>query len=697
MKRRTWVASLCFIAACASEPSPLPPAAQPPALAAAIPEGRTPAERRELFRTALSLYERGDLDSADALLRRLAPVYPELADYVLRYLAKIADARGDAAGALTTWQALLDRFPDSVWKGEAELAVGRARAAEGNWRAAAEQLAAARRDLKDGIERASALGLASEAASRLGNLGTARALSVELRSRYPQTTEARAAREQAWAERDTIALATAGSAHEEISLLLSEGEATRALELVRSAEERFRSPNELPELLWLEASARFRLGDREAGERVLEQIRATYPRHPVAAAALFRLGSLAWNRDDDATALRLFGVYGRRYPNGSQAAESIYAIARIHQEARRYPLAAAQFARLAKIYPKSPLASEARFRVGWCQYRAGNHARAAEVFAALAERGSSDRAAAYYWQARASGDAGSYESVLREYPESYYASLAEHRLGRPEGSALAGRIARAPANENSEPACTSSDPHIARFDELKAMSLASLARGELAVFQERVSGCDGFLIHAWLDVGGYRQSVGRAVRTGGCARDSPWLRFCYPLGFREIVERESANRSLDPYLVAALIRQESLFDTDAHSSANALGLMQILPATAERLATESGKTDFQTERLLDPSDNIALGTLYLQKVLGRYDGDLPRGLAAYNAGEAAVDKWQSRYPDVEDDEFVESISYRETRSYVKRVLTNRRVYEALYGARSAAPEGSSRGASRGLE
>ena len=173
MKRRTWVASLCFIAACASEPSPLPPAAQPPALAAAIPEGRTPAERRELFHTALSLYERGDLESADALLRRLAPVFPELADYVLRYLAKIADARGDAAGALTTWQALLDRFPDSVWKGEAELAVGRARAAEGNWRAAAEQLAAARRDLKDGIERASALGLASEAASRLGNLGTA--------------------------------------------------------------------------------------------------------------------------------------------------------------------------------------------------------------------------------------------------------------------------------------------------------------------------------------------------------------------------------------------------------------------------------------------------------------------------------------------------------------------------------------------
>jgi soluble lytic murein transglycosylase len=280
--------------------------------------------------------------------------------------------------------------------------------------------------------------------------------------------------------------------------------------------------------------------------------------------------------------------------------------------------------------------------------------------------------------------------LLREYPESYYASLAERRLGRPEGSSLAGRIARPPTTVRPEPRCASSDQHLVRFDELKAMGLAPLARGELAVFQEQISGCDAFLINAWLDVEGYRQSVGRAVHAGGCGLDSVWLRFCYPLAFWGVVERESTDRSVDAYLVTALIRQESLFDTNARSSANALGLMQILPATAERLATVTGNADFQSERLLDPVDNIALGTLYLQQLLGRYGGDLPRGLAAYNAGEAAVDKWQRRYPNMEDDEFVESISYRETRGYVKRVLTNRRIYEALYRARPAAPEASSR-------
>ena len=197
--------------------------------------------------------------------------------------------------------------------------------------------------------------------------------------------------------------------------------------------------------------------------------------------------------------------------------------------------------------------------------------------------------------------------------------------------------------------CLVADPHLTRFDELKAMSLATLARGELAAYQDRVSGCDGFLIRSWMDVGGYRQSVGHALRAGGCSLNAVWLRFCYPL------------------------------DSEARSPANALGLMQILPATGRRLAAESGAADFSAAELYEPARNVALGTAYLRELHDRYGGNLPRVLAAYNAGEAAVDKWQRRYPDVEDDEFVESISYRETRGYVKRVLQNRRLYEALYG------------------
>jgi soluble lytic murein transglycosylase len=682
MKR--WLAALMFLAACAPEPSPLPPSSSPVATAAAIPEGRTPAERRELFGAALSLFDRGEFSSAEPLFARVAAVYPELADYALRYLAKIASERGDESRALAEWQALLDGHGDSVWRGEAELELARARAAEQNWSAAASLLDAANHDLKTPADRAAALELESDVALRLGNEAQAAALARELRTHYPRSPEAAAAREQAWQKRDSL-LASAERAREEISLLLSEGDAARALELSRLAEHRFPADRDAPELLWLEATALSRIGERAAAEQALEHLRAAYPRHPVAPRALFRLGSLAWNRDDDEKALRAFGLYVRQYPTGPQAAEAIYAGARIHQEARRYPLAAREFARLVRLYPKSSLASEARFRVGWCEYRAGNSGRAAAIFADVARGGGAEAAGSLYWQARASGDEAVYRRLLRDYPESYYAELAEARLGQSPGSALSGRISAATDGPASPATCPVADPHLTKFDELRTMSLDALARGELAAYQDRVPGCDRFFIRSWMEVRGYRQSVGRALRAGGCGLNGSWLRFCYPLGFWDLVEREATARALDPLLVAALIRQESLFDSEARSSADALGLMQILPATGRRLAAESGSTDFTAADLYEPGRNVALGTTYLQNLRDRYGGNLPRVLAAYNAGEAAVDKWQRRYPDMEDDAFVESISYRETRGYVKRVLQNRRLYEALYGESAPSP------------
>ncbi len=680
MKR--WLAALVFLAACAPKPSPLPPSAAPVATAAAIPEGRMPAERRELFEAALSLFDRGELTTAEPLFARVAAVYPELADYALRYLAKIAAARGDEPRALAEWQTLLDQHGDSVWRGEAELELARARAAEQRWGEAAGLLAAANHDLKTPADRAATLGLESDVALRLGNEAQAAALVRELRTSYPRSREAAAARERAWQARDSL-LANAEAAREEISLLLSEGDAARALELSRLAERRFPADRDTPELVWLEATALSRVGEPAAAEQTLDRLRAAYPRHPVAARALYRLGSLAWNRDDDEKALRAFGLYVRQYPAGPQAAEAIYACARIHQEARRYPLAAREFARLARSYPKSSLASEARFRVGWCEYRAGNRARAAAVFADVARGGGTEAAGSLYWQARASGDEAAYRRLLRDYPGSYYAGLAETRLGQSAGSALSGRISAATDSPAKAATCPVVDPHLTRFDELRAMSLDALARGELAAYQERVPGCDGFFIRSWMDVGGYRQSIGRALRAGGCGLDASWLRFCYPLGFWDLLERETAARALDPFLVAALIRQESLFDSEARSSADALGLMQILPATGRRLAAESGSPEFSAAELYEPGRNVALGTTYLRNLRDRYGGNLPRVLAAYNAGEAAVDKWQRRYPDMEDDAFVESISYRETRGYVKRVLQNRRLYEALYGEGAA--------------
>lgn len=137
-----------------------------------------------------------------------------------------------------------------------------------------------------------------------------------------------------------------------------------------------------------------------------------------------------------------------------------------------------------------------------------------------------------------------------------------------------------------------------------------------------------------------------------------------------------------------MIRQESLFDVEAVSSANARGLMQLLPSTAARVARGIDRADFRTESLFEPESNVALGAAYLHELLDRYRNNVERAVAAYNAGEAAVDKWQLRYASLQDDEFVESISFRETRSYVKRVLQNERIYRALYSQRISGDTGT---------
>jgi soluble lytic murein transglycosylase len=156
-------------------------------------------------------------------------------------------------------------------------------------------------------------------------------------------------------------------------------------------------------------------------------------------------------------------------------------------------------------------------------------------------------------------------------------------------------------------------------------------------------------------------------------------RLLYPLAFWASVRREADANGVDPLLVEAVMRQESLFDPDARSPADARGLMQLLASTAEKL-TASGSID-----LTQPDLNIQLGTRYLHILLARFGSDTLKALAAYNGGEAAVEKWQQRFPDLDPDEFVENISYRETRDYVKRVVTNYRKYQQLYAA--GAPPG----------
>jgi soluble lytic murein transglycosylase len=145
-------------------------------------------------------------------------------------------------------------------------------------------------------------------------------------------------------------------------------------------------------------------------------------------------------------------------------------------------------------------------------------------------------------------------------------------------------------------------------------------------------------------------------------------RLRYPLSYEHIVVGHAENYDLDPALLAAVIYRESKFDARARSSSGAIGLMQLLPATAQGIALHTGGTRFRVADLYDPEINVRYGSFYLQRLLTKY-GDTRLALAAYNAGQANVDGWL---------EANEGIAFPETREYVDSVLELRDIYADAY-------------------
>jgi soluble lytic murein transglycosylase len=149
-----------------------------------------------------------------------------------------------------------------------------------------------------------------------------------------------------------------------------------------------------------------------------------------------------------------------------------------------------------------------------------------------------------------------------------------------------------------------------------------------------------------------------------------YARLRYPLEYEHIVTGHARNYDLDPALLAAVIYRESKFDPDAVSASGAIGLMQLLPDTAQGIAQLTGGTGFRLKDLYDPEINVRYGSFYLRRLLQKYDGDTELALAAYHAGQGNVDEWLADG---------ERIAFAETREYVDDVLALRDVYRRAYG------------------
>jgi soluble lytic murein transglycosylase len=157
------------------------------------------------------------------------------------------------------------------------------------------------------------------------------------------------------------------------------------------------------------------------------------------------------------------------------------------------------------------------------------------------------------------------------------------------------------------------------------------------------------------------------------------LRVIFPLDYWPLIRKYSEAQSLDPYLMAALIAQESTFTADIRSAANAYGLMQLIPSAGRQYARKAGLGRYSQRLLTQPESNVRMGMAYFKDLSDRFGGN-HFALAGYNAGPHRVSRWISERPAVAQDEFIDDIPFPETQAYVKRILGTAEDYRRLYGA-----------------
>jgi soluble lytic murein transglycosylase len=184
-----------------------------------------------------------------------------------------------------------------------------------------------------------------------------------------------------------------------------------------------------------------------------------------------------------------------------------------------------------------------------------------------------------------------------------------------------------------------------------------------------------------------RRAYPQFLAAGGEDLPADILQIIFPLDYWPLIQKYSEKHDLDPFLVAALMAQESTFTAEIRSSANARGLMQLMPSTGRRYARKVGISKFTTASLLQPETNVRLGTQYFKDLVDQFGG-VHYALAGYNAGEHRVVRWLNEAPGLPADEFIDNIPFPETQNYVKRIMGTAEDYRRLYGTGLLDPNAS---------
>lgn len=631
------------------------------------------------LRHARDSVRQGETQRAERLFAAVAAQHPIVADVadLERIRLYVTTGRNDEAIALAeAWP-----YEDSPLQAALYTELGRAHAARGDEQAARTAWSLALSEASDEDERARLLLELARSHHRSGEAEASGVRLLEIWTHYPTSPEA----EEAAAGLDLLEqqlgtpLRTAEHQRERGDVLFR----ARHNEAALAAYERALALGSLDARSALRARAQraqtlFRM------RRYTEAAEAFQALPPTAENRIAHARSIARAGDPKGAANELERIASE--VRGPEAARARLLAALLWSDEDEPERAASLYASLAS--GRSSYAIDALWKLGWHAYREGRFDEAMQRFTRLGalETHPIANLRSRYWRARAAERAGregaaqEFGAIAREYPLSYYGWRASSRAAH-------GALESPPPTLSSRPAALR-PRELARARILLEAGMLDLARQELDRLYVRADGLDDRLALAGLyaDSGDFHRPQRLVVeaydvtlaRGPGSAPVELWW-YAWPLPFHDAVRRATEGGHSPPEeLVYAVMREESGYRPEVLSVSGARGLLQLMPETAQRVASRESLTPFAADDLFVPQVNIRLGAAYLDELLVRFSGRASAAIGSYNAGPHRVVRWLEAADDNDDDEWVEDIPYQETRNYVKRVLRSVHAYRVLY-------------------
>lgn len=396
----------------------------------------------------------------------------------------------------------------------------------------------------------------------------------------------------------------------------------------------------------------------------------------------------------------------------SQAGEAAWQVARLTERLGETQNAAAAYQQMATDFPNDENAPYALFRAGWLYQQMNATEPAILAWQQLTQTYPDDEwgAAALIWLLRVLPEeeqdevreAAAAASVLSYYglrardiaqgiePFSHTGEIEFVMSGQTAAETwLKQRLELDPATNISQLSPSlAEDERLIRGQKLWQMGLYEAAKRELEAVREANSNntLASYQLALWFkDLGLYRSSIlsANAVLRLTTTTIFTAPRFIgqlsYPVYYADLVLPLAEQYSYDPLIQFSLLRQESLFEGFAQSSAYALGLSQVIPDTAYYIADELAWPNFEVLDLYQPHVGLAFGAFYLDEQLGLFDGFVPAAISAYNAGPGNAYTWYERTGSDDLDLYIETITFAETRLYVERIYSGYVIYRYLYG------------------